>query len=140
MGYEVKVFVGEVNQRITDDEKHGCAYFSVVAMLDLCKPGHKSEIGALSERGQDDENIVKRLQGESPFVYLYGLDGNTKFTEDCYGKKFSALPIDEVIEALEHDEAQEKYWRFAGCISMLKGLKRAWKKRGKALKVVLYGH
>ena len=136
MGYEVKVFVGEVSNTEGLEEKKA-KYFSPILMVDLCKPGD-SEIGVLSgidatTKGAEEDGLEH--------VYLFGLDGSIEFTEDKYGKRLTAIPLDDVLEALDADADNDDYWRFKLALKTLTDLKKtAGAKRAKGFKVVLWGY
>lgn len=136
MGYEVNLFVGEVSSIESLNEK-GLKYFRPILTIDLCKTGD-SEIGVLSginatTKGAEEDGLEH--------VYLFGLDGSIKFTEDKYGKRLTAIPLDDVLEALDADANNDDYWRFKLALKTLTDLKKtAGAKRAKGFKVVLWGY
>lgn len=129
MGYEVKVYVGERSKHDTMRED-GHAYFSVVGMVDLCKPGYGSKICKLC--GEDSANEM------FPAVSAYLRNGDDREKEDCYSKKLRAVPIDLVINALEQDCKDNEYWRFPLALELLKSAQANYKRGG--LEVILYGY
>lgn len=132
MGYELKMFVGIVGYEapVGGEGRH---YFEVVSMFDLSKPGSNSSIYALAIR----DRVAERLMGEYPKIYLFDLDGNKQYTEDCCGEVLRAIPIDEVITELESDSEKDNYWRFDAGLGMLKAMRD---ESDRELSVVLYGH
>lgn len=128
MGYEVKIIVGRLGEKLANERS---VYLSELARMDLCKPGYDSAIYALCGR-----DASKPDQGEP--AYIYNDTGNTKIIKDRYGDKLRALPIDDVIAALESDSKHDSYERFKIALDML----RAWRAYyiSRQLHVILYGH
>lgn len=122
MGYEVTVYLGEVSDSVTEGD---AKFFNDVGMVELCKPGYDSEIYILS---------TSEYIGEP--IFMYGLDGNTRFVEDSYGKVLKAIEPELVLNALKSDK-KTKYRRF---IMAYKLLKTTIPLFGDELKVVLWGH
>jgi hypothetical protein len=137
MGYEVKLFVGRPTsvKHCMDEapEQQESAWFSVYVEIELFKPGYDSEICALSGKERSDEGTP---------IYMYGLDGNTQFVEDRYGKRLRTLPMPQVLTALEKDLENSKadypdgYWPFRAAADVL----RSAIQYHPEMQVVLYGH
>jgi hypothetical protein len=96
MGYEVKMYVGSVSNHSKREDKN---WFQEFAMLEMCKidrmPHH------LLEKGTP--------------IFFYGTDGNTEITEDCYGDKLLAVPIDLVrdyFKKLAKDDYLRYFWAY----------------------------
>lgn len=110
MGYEVKLHVGRVADFGSGTEEDG-KWFSVSAMVDLHKPGYDSQIGMLCDKGDHYGTPI----------YMYGMDGNLKFTKDPYDKRLKAIPVADAIKALEDDyKANKNYRPFKVALSVLK--------------------
>jgi len=92
------------------------AYLSEIAKLELCCIGN----GYLSKVVQ--ENMVTFDKGDTQ---LYDMDGNRSIGEDHYGSYRRFVKIDTVIDALEHECANEKnkYRRFIVALNLLKSIK-----------------
>ena len=136
MGYEIKLYLGrihDINAMDEDKEEH---YFSVVAWIDLSKPGSNAEI----------LNIDRKL-GQR--VYLYGIDGNTRISSDPYGDWLFAIPAKRVLDALRDDWARSKkecktwtgygYRRFYMAIPLLDRFIETFGPKENP-SVVIYGH
>lgn len=124
MGYEIKIYVGTVHESQSDE---GAAWFSIVGMVDICKPGYGSNIYKL----QDAAN------GKPP-VFFYGTDGNTQMREDCYGTKLVAYKPADVLAALKKDAKADNYRRFPMAVDFLSSSIKNMK--DERLAVVLYGY
>ena len=98
MGYEIKLYLGEVT-----DLNGKNKYFSVTGMIDLRKPGYDSKIHTL----QNSIDKSKIIEG----VYFYGTDGDTQITEDKCGSQLVAIPAKDVLKAVEEDwENTKRDW------------------------------
>lgn len=117
MGYEVKLFAVE---RISDE-----GYCSVVAEIDLCKPGE----GAFM-------TLHKTNKGDGR-AYVYGLDGNTAFNKDRYDDAMSIMKVDDVISAIAKDNRKQKYRRYNIALAFLKAFKKDF---GKEARILGFGH
>jgi len=124
MGYETKLIVGELASYEKVEFKR---YFSISAILDLCKCGGNSPLFKLDWQNKTGQ----------PKVYWYGLDGDTQFVDDAYGDMPNPLPIDDVIEAISEASAKDDYRRYKWALGMLKAIKD---NDGEDLKVLLIGH
>ena len=99
-------------------------YFSVYAIIDLCKCGSDSEISKIDCWNKDD----------SRFWYWY--DGGEKRVEDHYGDKPKPVPIKTVIAALEKDLKNDDYRRFKWALSLLRGMAD----EKESITVLFFGH
>jgi len=126
MGYEVTLYIGTVRD-IPSLREDNAVYFQDVAMVELCNPGYDSETYKLSNN--NDVGGTK--------IYMYGLDGNTQFTEDWYGKKLTAFEPEIVLKALEKDK-RTKYRRFIMAYELLRKTIQLFPDEN--LKVVLFGN
>ncbi len=117
MGYETKLIIG-----ITTSSKHdNVPYFMEYASIDLCKCGNRAKI-----------NDIKL--GHEVFIY----DGSeNKITEDCYGDKLRAFPIEIALKALKHDVNIDVYRRFKWGYDLLKSMAAD---KEESLEVITYGH
>lgn len=125
MGYEIKIYVGEV----PSFEKNEPKWFNVIGMVDICKPGYESQIYKLAV---DKESWTFQQK-----VYFYGSDGNTQINKDKYGEELKTFPIDIVIAALEKD-IKANYRRFNIALDFLKSIKENWKDQ--EVSVILFGY
>jgi len=155
MGYELKLVIGEVYGSNDEfkrsnkwtipeggEEKPYREYFkddngdivctgnvetfvSIVATVDLCKPGADSHIVQLDWKNED----------KTRFWYWY--DGGEQIKEDCYGDRPKPLDIPTVLSALNMDCEGEYYRRFVWARDLLKTLST---NDGHNLKVFFYGH
>lgn len=96
MGYEVKIIVAGALSSYSESPK----WLNVIAQIDMCKPGYESNL----------YRLCKNRVGTP--VFFYAEDGNTEITEDHYGEPLVAIPIHEVLQAVETDRANDPYWRF----------------------------
>lgn len=138
MGFEVKLFVG-LSSELTNimgktEEEKQARYFKTYAEIELFKPGYDSKICAMA-------GDMKSETGTP--IYMYGLDGDKTFTEDCYGKRLRTLPMPEVLAALEQDFEASKadyagagYWPFRAAVDVIKSAIQCRPE----MEVVLYGH
>jgi len=118
MGYDFRIFAVE---RVRE-----YGYSPVVAEIDLKKIGS----GALYALHVDSTPA-------KPKAYVYGLDGNTKFSEDMYGKPLSIMEVGAVIKAIEADNKRESYRRFDLALAMLREFQKHF---GEDARVLGYGH
>lgn len=109
MGYELKLYIVEPSTVKGSDG----VYCSVIAMVDVCKPGYDTELFKLNQNSN-------RVSG----LYFYMDDGNTKCERDSYGEKIRFAPLEEVLRAVEKDNRFEKYRRFDILIACLKAVKK----------------
>ena len=122
MGYELKLYIIEPSGITGEDG----IYCSVIAMVDVCKPGYDSALYALNTK----ENNTKKF-------YFYGEDGNNPIVEDRYGDKIRFASVDDTLEAAIKDNKVDKYRRFDILIACLKAVKNS--KFGEPL-VAFYGY
>lgn len=127
MGYEVKIYVGEKVDEMSQD---GAAYFMVAGMFDVCKPGYDSKLYELSADISDDEKF--------PLVRSYLRSGDQCDLTDCYDKKLRALPIQLVLDAAKADAATDEFRRFPIAVEFLESFVRHYK--SDRLVAVLYGY
>ena len=104
MGYELRLYAGELSDLSNDQ---GERYMDCILSVDLCKPGHKSNVAAI-----DGEPIGIK-------VYFYY---NEKINSDSYEEDVKAYPLAVVIKALEADASTENYRRFPLALATLKAL------------------
>ena len=94
MGYEVKMYVGQVSQATRDPDDNS-RYFMVNAMIDLCK----------------STLPVEELDPIHDQVYFYMEDGNTKMTQDHYGeplKAYDGISVLQLISRVDPDYRRHK--------------------------------
>ena len=133
-GEEIKV--PKDNFEVLESE---ATYFSVIAMIDLCKCGGGSVMSKLIK----DVHINEHL----PVVYFYGPDGNLPIKEDKYGDVLKAVPVVDVLDALKESNETTKeenegqpYRRFDLAISALTEI-MTWNEAARGIiKVILYGY
>jgi hypothetical protein len=126
MGYEVELYIGERDEQFRHIDS--VDYLRVIATVELCKPGYNSKIYSLSH----NKDIG------TP-VFIYGSDGNTKITEDCYSKPLKSIPIADVIKAIKYDNKHELYRRFIIALELLQSIDENWKGDKYPPEVVLFG-
>jgi hypothetical protein len=122
MGYETIMHVGEVGFTSADEDRR---YFSLVASIDLSKPGY-------------DSAVYKLATGElgTP-VYIYAANGNDRLTVDCYDRELVAVDATAAIAALKKDTREkDPYRRFIIALALLESAVERFDK----LQVVFYGH
>lgn len=144
MGYEIKLYIGKVrldHEEIARDmskpyedgsgfeyqkDKEGEyiktgrieKYFSIYAMVDLCRCDYNGKTSALSAKSHKLGNENK----DKYFYYFYGSDGNTQ-VEDRYGDYMHAMPIKDAIKALTADSQKDEYRRYKWAIALLNSMK-----------------
>jgi hypothetical protein len=124
MGYEVKIFVGQVHVGQQRD-KLG-SWFQVWGMFDIRKPSYESRICKLALDGDTGAPI-----------YFYGLDGNTEVTHDCYDKRLKAISLQSAYDALVEDSKDDDYRRYRVAADLLRSV---LDNSGGQMSVVLYGY
>ena len=99
MGYEVKLYLGEVAAPFPTETR---AFLMEVASVDLCKVGFDfTEHGGVP-------------------VYLYGPDGgNTRTVEDRYGKQLVAITPESALNSLQRAAKRDSYRRYDMAIALL---------------------
>ena len=127
MGYEVKIYVGE---KFDGMKELGADYFSVAGMMDLCKPGYRSELYKLCAETSADKKY--------PAIRAYLRNGNECEFADCYEKPLRAIPLELVLDALVQDAKNDRYHRFNVAVDFLKAFKEGFK--SDRLAAVLYGY
>lgn len=102
MGYETKLVLGYPYRSI--DEELGAILLCKVAEVNLSKVSTSSATGRLLAH--------LRAVATQRYAY-YADDGNTVITEDRYGDRLSAVPLLELLKAIDRDqEVQGAYRRF----------------------------
>jgi|694.fasta_scaffold21009_4 hypothetical protein len=135
MGYEIKLIIGVLRDKS----------FLEVARVDLSKIG----IGTLSKlilfsKGKEispefkDWRFLNDVKGshlglDSKSTELFGLgmdyinveiwEGDEKIKEDLYGDPLPAIPLLQVLSAIEHELKYDSYRRFSLAKSILEGMK-----------------
>jgi hypothetical protein len=116
MGYEIKLFVGDLVSGVNG--KHA---LDVVSMIDLCKV----------------DTPVYELKFEKGLpIYFYDTDGNSRVEFDRYDRELVALPIEQVINAIETAQSGNTYRRYEIALSTLKSIQQTFH----APYVVVFGH
>jgi len=143
MGYETKIIIGRVgmsNKELEHDPAKPYAdgrmehYFSVYAMLDLCKLGYQDD--ALN-RLQTKSHAQARAKIKTDVHYFYGEDGNLAIKEDRYSDGLWPMPIKEVLAAMKKSLIKnDPYRRLVWAIALLE----AMQDDGEDLRVLFYGH
>ena len=108
-----------------DDPTYEARYLMEVASLDLCKPGHQSNI----------QKLMSKKSGKAAYGY-FSRGGNEADIVDCYDEFLLAYPIEDVLMALEEDRNSDSYRRFKIACDLLISIKEEFKDAH----VVLYGH
>lgn len=151
MGYETKLIIGTSSRNSEDEYVYGDfviengepyrpflkddngdvvktgnrqTYFMVMATVDLCKCGHKSNIHKLDRVNKDESH------------QWFWYEKNDIVVEDCYGDKMKPVPISDLIEALKLDIANDEYRRFKWALALLESMKGDREN----ITVMLYGH
>jgi hypothetical protein len=101
MGYEVVVYFGQVAEFLSDDG--GDKYFMELGRVNIHKVPYPARTAPEWYSKRDD----------AVQVYIYGSDGDTEITEDMYGDKLWAIPLDVAIEALREDIGRGTHWHSA---------------------------
>ena len=122
MGYETKMFLVECHEQM---KENGAAYCSPIAEIELCKIGY---YGALAK--------LDACRPSKPLAYIYSIDGNTRVTEDRYGKNLGFYDVEEVLTAMKTDNETENYRRFGVGIAVLEAAIGKFEN----LKVLFFGH
>ena len=99
-------------------------YFRVYGIIELCCPGHESNLLQLDWKNGEADSVV---------WYYYHTDGNTDVREDNYGDVAKPVPVADVIEALEKDLREEDYRRFRWALGFLREM-------DDDAEVMFYGH
>lgn len=129
----------------------------LLAMVDLCKPGYDSHIMKLDEEEpklpklalwtlnpDDQESFVEACREMSEKLKRENADPPTGYswdslekainmcedgivTKDRYDRLFRVHPIDDVIQALEKDQAEDPFRRFMWALSLMKAIKESFK-------------
>lgn len=94
MGYENRIYVINVFRHSSNRETDYLNYGERIAVFDLGK--------------SIPEYMVKKFFKTPVDFTIYEDDGNTRITEDMYGKKLASADIKEFINYLENYEEIEK--------------------------------
>lgn len=121
MGYESKLYI--IEKRNHSLKHDGMRWGEVIATYDLCKCGPITDF--MYNRHATD-------------CYVYADDGNTRITEDEYGKKLTEAPIPLVIAELEKLKEYD-YRRIYPLLSMLQTFENNRDQWGE-IAVLHYGH
>ena len=131
MGYETKLIIGRpirlsksLSNSISDNEID----VMVAAEIDLCKLGSNSAIMDLPWQKPKDSKVS---------WYWYGSDGNTKITEDFYGKQSQPIDLVDLLAALIKDTAKTDYRRLKWARAFVESLIET---DSNELKAFLFGH
>ena len=149
MGYEIKLIIGQLNNKS----------FLEIARIDLSKIGH----GTLSKlilfsKGKEispefkDWRFLNGVKGshlgldsKSTELFDLGMDyinveiweGDEKIKDDLYGDPLPAIPLLQVLSAIEQELKHDSYRRFSLAKSILEGMKgKEWDE----IYVVPFGH
>lgn len=126
MGYETKLVVGYL-YGIPDDDGTICE----IACLDLSKAGYRTATGMLLSRcRQSDEHYS-----------FFSDDGSTRVIEDRYGDKLTAVPMDELISAMEDDNIIHQR-RFSMALPLLRAIRDdpSWDYERPRMRVLQFGY
>lgn len=93
MGYESKIYIVKKSEYF--------AYNEVIATFDLCKMGYE-RYGGKTFR----DLFTLPLDGD-----MYGDDGETLITEDCYGDPVEGAELSDVLKWLRKFNRDDDYWR-----------------------------
>lgn len=134
MGYEIKLIAGWISD-------FGGKCLVEIASLDLAKPGHASHISRLAAVGNTMESAV-RVKIDGPCCDQ--CEKENDITEDLYGAPLYAIPIADVLKALEADHADDggEYQRRRWAVDMFRSLASNTTGSGafNCTHVVLFGH
>ena len=108
MGYESKLYIVQKHDEFTKP------WYEVLATIDLAKMGYDIFIGRAFR------NLFTIPQDGD----MYGDDGNTNITEDCYGDPVEGALIDDVIDWLKEFTANNDYRRANVCLDLLLSFRR----------------
>jgi len=123
MGYETKLIIGTKTD-MEGLQSEGANWVMEIASIDLCKSCFY------------DTFIDREVDTEA--VYIYGSDGNTQISKDCYGSTLFAVAPEKVLKMMQDANKIEKYRRYNAAIPLLKSLIKDFK--GQNLTCILYGH
>ena len=168
MGYETKAFVVQryhhFVQRDVENTLENPEYLSTLGFVELFKDGSgMTNFGRLREHytsnpiedgrvfglwkfgcgGIDTENyhaIVRSGIFDNDTDILDELKSciDEAETKDCYDHPIVLIPLDEAIEALQKDQIEEPYRRFAMLLALLKATREGFE--GSNVYVATYGH
>lgn len=165
MGYELKLYIGEIRKDYPDLEyvkdlnnpfTDGSGYphkkdendqliptgrikywLNIFGMIDLCKVGYNSPLSTFVQEKFKEANDNK----EKSFVYFYGTDGNTEIFEDKYGDYLAVAPLTEIYgKLLETIEQDSDYRRYAWTKGFIEGVLSNTKGYQEEIFGVFYGY
>lgn len=122
MGYDVKMYVGRINEYDERTPK----WFDVYLMFNLCSVGNPLE-----------DLSYKRDEGTP--IYFYGEDGNHKIAKDLYDRPLVALPLEQMLDALKRTMKGSPYRRYKVALDILRSFQTHWGEN-EEVSVVLFGH
>jgi len=100
------------------------SYSSIIAMVDLCKPGYDAKIS--------------KLISSSPVSSSYIHYENSLCYFDRYGDEMREAEVKDVVSALKEDIKEEPYRRFVTALGLLKTITP--KAYGTTVKVLFFGY
>jgi len=125
MGYEITLKIGKVIQWSPKDKPFLLDY----ASLDLCKPGP----GAMADLAS------RKPSAKHPAIAYYDGYSEEEKDTDSYGAKHPAIKLDEVIAALEKDNAPpDRYRRYDWALALLKAMNE--NNQDNEIICVIHGH
>jgi len=104
MGYESKIYIVRKSEYFDWNE--------VIATFDLCKMGFEMYNGRTFR-----SLFTLPLGGD-----MYGDDGNTPITEDCYGDEVQGAEVADVLKWIKKFNKKNDYWRAEVFESLLESL------------------
>ena len=90
-------------------------WLDVYAQMDLRKIDYQGNLSLLIKEYQ-------KKNKDNNHIYFFCPDGNTQFSTDAYGKKLVAIPLDEVVTAVEKDIQKDDYRRYKWFKALLEAL------------------
>lgn len=128
MGYETRLHIGIEYDPAWNYERT----IHEIARVDLSKAGYTTRTGRLLAQARNsDEHFT-----------LWADNGNDRITEDSYGDALTAVDMDELINAMHADNAEEPYRRFTVALALLTAIRNdpEWNYERDRIRVVQYGH
>lgn len=120
MGHDTTLIIGRA---MYHDNQAGVL---PIAIIDLAVMGYGSETFELEQNA------------EGVNAYFYSWDGNTRVTEDMYGKQLKVIELETMIAAMRKD-AKSKYRRAVIALNTLKTIRENFSE-GENVVALLYGH
>lgn len=122
MGYETKLIIGTKTD-MKGYENKDANFVIEIASIDLCK--------------SDFYDTQLNKEEDTELVYIYGSNGNTEITMDCYGSRLYAINPKKVLKFMQNANNTAKYRRYNAAIALLKSLIKDFEDD---LTCILYGH